>query len=158
MAHYADSLDNRKRLQAALNAAGANPPLIVDGVLGALTADAIRAYRARIGLGAGAVIDNKLLSSLNLTETIMDNNIVGGVIATGWDYLLNAASSKIVWAAGAMVAIIVGWISTKFGINIPPDQQQWVTGILVTAFGALIAWLRTFKNNPKVISGGTVVK
>jgi len=55
------------------------------------------------------------------------------------------------------VALAVSWINTRFGFNVPPDVQNWVTGLLVTGGAAVIMLLRTFFNAPKVMSGGTVV-
>lgn len=70
--------------------------------------------------------------------------------ATIEDYVINFIQSKIVWAAGVLVALAVTWINTRFGFNVPTDIQNEVTGLLVGGFGALIMWLRTFADAPHV--------
>lgn len=69
------------------------------------------------------------------------------------DYVLNFLTSKINWAAGALVAAVVLWVNTKFGIQVPVDFQNQITAWLVAGGGALIMVLRTFFNKPKVVQG-----
>ena len=155
MSHFIDSLVNRKHLQQALAAAkkiGGSPYYAgdIDGILGGKSALAISLYRKDHDLSEAAVIDNALLRSLNLTpETIVQLPQIGATVA---DYFLNFITSKIAWAAAAMVAVAVAWINTRFGYNVPPEVQNTVTALIVSGFGALIMLLRTFANAPKVVS------
>lgn len=160
MSSWIDILANRERLQRALNTALAlDPPLDVDGDLGPLSLKALQAAETKFGIPVSTSFDNRILPYLHLTQesAVTNTNIFSGIGATAADYFLNFISSKINWTAAAMVAVVVGWISTKFGFTVPDGIQQEVTGLLVTGFAAVIALLRTFFNSPKVING-TVVK
>lgn len=66
MSHWIDIPANKKKLQQALADKGFYKDAI-DGKLGPLSAKAVSDYRKSIGLTEGAVIDAKVLSSLNLT-------------------------------------------------------------------------------------------
>lgn len=149
---------NRKALQTELARRGFYKGKI-DGLLYEQSADAIIAFRKSIGrTPAVSNFNTQLLIDLGLTQEppMADTTIISGAIATAGDYLLNFLSSKINWAAIALVGLAVGWINTRFGINVPPDIQNSVTGWLITGGGALIVLLRTFFNKPKVIAGTTV--
>ncbi len=66
MSHWIDIPANKKKLQKALQDKGLyKGPL--DGILGPASAKSVSDYRKSIGLTEGAVIDAKVLSSLNLT-------------------------------------------------------------------------------------------
>ncbi len=70
--------------------------------------------------------------------------------ATFQDWILNGITSKTNWAAGAMVAAVVVWVNSRFGIQVPPDVEKAVTVLLVAVFGALIGVLRTRFDSPHV--------
>lgn len=155
MSHFIEIEANRKRLQQALRDAkrlGGSPYYDgeIDGKLGGKSAAAIILYRKDHDLGAKPVIDAQLLRALNLnTEPKMQLPNIGASLA---DYFLNFITSKINWAAMALVGLAVTWINTRFGIQVPAEVQNTVTGLLVTAGGALIVLLRTFFNAPKVVT------
>lgn len=158
MSSWIDVEANRKALQTELKRRGFYKGAI-DGKLWDQSADAIIAFRNSIGRKpATSNFNTQLLDDLGLTKeaTVADSTIISGAIATAGDYLLNFISSKINWAAIALVGLAVGWINTRFGINVPPDIQNSVTGWLITGGGALIVVLRTWFNKPKVIAGTTV--
>lgn len=155
MGSFIDIEVNRKRLQAALNEKlQLNPPLAIDGALGPRSLFAMKQFQQRVHLLPTDYFDPRILPFLGLAQE--PNMPVSGVPAQLGDYVLNILESKVAWAAAAMVAVVVGWISTKFGISVPPDVQQLVTGLLVSAFGALIVILRGFFSNPKVVDGKVV--
>ena len=72
--------------------------------------------------------------------------------ATITDYFINFITSKINWAAGVTVGLIVTWISTRFGLTIPTAVADTVTGWIAAGGFALVGILRTFFNSPHVAS------
>ena len=127
----------------------------VDGVFGPISLAAYNRYRATRGLPP---VNTTSIAELEAVLFPKPQPVWKGpniVQATIIDYLLNMATSKINWAAAALVAVVVGWLNTKYGFNVPQDVQNYVTGLLVAGGGALIVILRTFFNKPKVIQGGT---
>lgn len=161
MSHFISIEANRKALQAALIAAGFTcGPTGADGVLGAKTADAVIAYRTAKNLTPlTALIDAKLLTSLNLTTEpipMANATILSGLTAQAGDYFANFISSKIVWVSGIVVVALDTWVSSHWGLQVPDTVNGWVTAGIATVGGALVMWLRTFANTPKVIAGTTV--
>lgn len=119
----------------------------VDGLAGKLTAEAVVAFQKSKGLPETGKVDPVTLAALFPSAVSRPKTIV----ATFRDYLLNYAQSKIVWAAGVLVAAIVAWVQTKFGFSVPPDVVNWVTTGLVTVGGLLIAVLRgQGKDTPRI--------
>lgn len=158
MSSFIDVQSNCIKLQQALTAQGFyKGPL--DGILGQLSAQAISDYRKSIGLSEAAIIDAKVLSSLNLTQEstpMAGSTIISGAIASAEDYAANFISSKIVWVSGIVVVALDTWVSTHWGLTVPDTVNGWVTAGIATAGGALVMWLRTFANTPKVVAGTTV--
>lgn len=137
-------------------------PLDVDGAVGPKTLAAVDAYRKDHGQSerVGRPIDSEFLDALFSKEPKMptgSTSILTATIASAEDYFLNFITSKINWAAAAMVGLAVTWITTKFGITVPPDIQNWVTSGIITAGSAVIMWLRTFKNSPVVVTAPPTV-
>jgi len=131
-------------VQTALNKAGFGP-ITVDGAQGPQTDGAVAKFQTSKGIPATGALDPLTLNALFPGPVTSKPKTIQGTIA---DYVLNFIKSKTVYAAGAMVAIVVGWVSTKFGVNVPPDVQQTVTALLVSLFGVLIGILQTFFNSP----------
>lgn len=123
-----------------------------DGRFGEKSLAAYNRFRASKGLGPVVNTSMAELNAVLFPSPIPIKAPKGLNImqATVLDYALNFLTSKIGWAAAAMVAVVVGWVSTKFGIEVPTDVQNQVTMLLVSGFGMLIAVLRTFFNSPKV--------
>ena len=124
-----------------------------DGAFGGKSLAAYNHWRASKGLGPVnhvSMVELEALFPIPLPLKIKAPKGLTIVQATIFDYVINFLTSKIAWTATAMVAVVVGWVSTKFGIDVPADVQNQVTGLLVTGFGMLIAVLRTFFNSPKI--------
>lgn len=143
--------DEIRAIQRALDARGhyAGP---IDGIAGPKTRGAIRQYQEDRGDEATGILSTVELIELGIITPPPPRKPKGLTFmqATILDYILNFATSKINWAAALLVATVVGWISTKFGFEVPQDVKEWVTGLLVMGGGTLIMILRTFFNSPKV--------
>lgn len=146
-------------IQRALNANGAQ--LDADGHFGPMTQAALMKFQTDHGLTADGNPSVETTTALGIPPIYTDPppkpkglNIVQAGIA---DYVLNFLTSKIAWAAAAMVALAVTWINTRFGFNVPPDVQNTVTALLVSGFGALIMLLRTFFSAPKVVTKAPLI-
>lgn len=122
-----------------------------DGDLGPNTALAIKRARQFYHLSNPdkAIVDTALLKSLELIVSNEDPSIpVGGI---DWkDYFLNFITSKINWFAGVMAGVIIGFLNTKFGMNLGPSETAAVATVLVVIMTGGVAILRTFFNSPKV--------
>lgn len=140
---------NATALQTKLESLGYDVgPDGVDGVFGSDTQKALRKFQSDQAIPPTGQPDQRTIALLfPKAKPAKGLNIVEVKIA---DYFLNFITSKINWAAAAMVGIVVAWLNTKFGLQVPADVQAWVTGIIVTGFGLIIMYLRTFLNAPKV--------
>jgi len=126
-----------------------------DGDFGPITLAAVKKFQLANGLEASGQPTAATLAKLFPGATA-PNSGVNWMQAKFIDYVLNGLTSKINWAAGAMVAALVLWLQTKFGFTLPQDLQNSITIILVSAFAFLIGVLRTFFNKPKVVEGQKV--
>lgn len=133
-----------KEAQEALNRAGVGP-IDPDGNAGPQTAEAVTKYQTKNGLAVTGLLDEPTLAKL-----FPASSGPKGIQATIQDWIINAVTSKINGVALALVAVVVAWIQTKFGFNVPQDIQNNVTMLLVAAFAAAIGYLRTFLNTPHV--------
>lgn len=128
------------------NAAG----LLPDGEKGPATTAAVTAWQAEHGLTPTGILDPATLGKM---FPVMDNAAAKPLTiqATFQDWVLNFVQSKINQVAVAAVALAVGWISTKFGISVSPEIQQWVTSGIVVVAGSVIVLLRGMgKDTPHV--------
>jgi peptidoglycan hydrolase-like protein with peptidoglycan-binding domain len=130
-----------KDVQLFLNRTDA-AKLVADGEKGPATTAAVVAWQTSHGIdpATGNLDPITLAKMFPVMEREASKPLT--IQATIQDWVLNWAQSRIVWAAGALVALTLGWINTRFGITLPPDVEKLVTGLLVTAGGALIAFLR----------------
>jgi peptidoglycan hydrolase-like protein with peptidoglycan-binding domain len=127
----------------------------VDGLAGPVTAAAVVAFQKSKGLTETGKLDNPTLAAM-FPSTVA--NRPTGIQATILDWVLNYAQSKIVWAAGALALVAIGWVQTKFGINLPPDVENTITSLLVAGGTALIAILRGWgKDTPRVTAKSPAV-
>ncbi len=121
----------------------------LDGLAGPKTAAAVVAFQESKGLTPTGKLDPKSLGLLFPKAPEKPR----GIQATITDWVLNYAQSKIVWAAGLLVAAAVTWINTRFGFQVPPELENWVTTGLVSLFALIIAVLRgQGKDTPRVTS------
>ncbi len=121
----------------------------LDGLAGPKTAAAVVEFQKSKGLPETGKVDPKTLAALFPKAETKPRTIVASL----QDYVLNYAQSKIVWVAGVLVAAAVTWINTKFGIQVPPDLENWITGGIVTVGGLIIAVLRgQGRDTPRVTS------
>lgn len=130
-----------------------------DGIYGADTMRAVRRFQQKNQLPLTGQLDSAVRLALFPEDRPAPppspwSNIVNATIA---DYFLNFITSKINWAAGITVGLIVTWISTQFGFHVPPDVVTYVTGLIASGGFALVGILRTFFNKPKVVQGGKAV-
>lgn len=154
---------NVTQIQQRLIALGYLRPGEDDGKFGPKSLDAYNHWRASKG---AAPVNAASLSQLdrdlfpedypNPKGTIM-NTVIQSIGATASDYFLNFITSKINWAAAAMVGFLVTFVGTKFGFTISPEMAQWMTVEIAAVFGAIIMWLRTFKNSPRVVNAVPLV-
>lgn len=71
--------------------------------------------------------------------------------ATIKDYFLNFISSKIVWVAAAAATALSTFLANK-GFNLSPEMQATVSQVIIWGGTAIVAYLRTFKNAPRVVT------
>jgi peptidoglycan hydrolase-like protein with peptidoglycan-binding domain len=130
-----------------------NAALLPDGEKGPATTAAVVAWQTKHGIDpATGNLDPVTLGKM---FPAMDNATSKPLTiqATVQDWVLNFVESKINQVAVAAVAIAIGWITTKFGINVSPELQQWVTSGLIALGGAVIVFLRGMgKDTPRVAS------
>ncbi len=131
-------------VQTRLKQLGFDPGPI-DGTAGAMTDAAVAKFQTSKGITSTGTMDPLTLNAL-FPSSISDTPKT--IQATIADYVLNFVKSKTVYAAGALVALAVTWINTRFGFNVPPEVQNTVTALLIAGFGALIGILQTFFNSP----------
>lgn len=121
----------------------------LDGLAGPKTSAAVVEFQKAKGLPETGKVDPRTLSAMFPKAATKPKTIVASL----QDYVLNYAQSKIVWVAGVLVAAAVTWINTKFGIQVPPDLENWITGGIVTVGGLIIAVLRgQGRDTPRVTS------
>jgi peptidoglycan hydrolase-like protein with peptidoglycan-binding domain len=121
----------------------------LDGLAGPQTSAAVVEFQKAKGLPETGKVDPKTLSAMFPKA----EKKASGIQATITDWILNYAQSRIVWAAGLLAATALTWINTKFGFQVPPDIENWVTGGLVSLFTLVIAVLRgQGKDTPRVSS------
>lgn len=144
----------------------------IDGDFGERTLIAYNRFRSRIPKGPVSEADPleveadlwppapKPPSVIDILRTAnaVNKGDFSMIPASAIDYLLNFLQSKIVWATGILVIAVDTFVSTHWGLNLPADVNAWITTGLVTVGGVVIAWLRTFFNKPKVVSGQVVAK
>lgn len=161
---YLDTEAKRKRIQAALNTVlGLNPPLVVDGVLGPVSADAIIKARSTFGLDhiGEPIVDTDLMRELGLL-TIQDPAIVSAAKTRGIDLLTligligpisnllkgkTMTADQITGILRAVLTALGGYLVGK-GIVDQATATQ-VIGALVTLGGAV--W-SIYSNRPKTIT------
>ncbi len=131
-------------VQQALKSLGFDPGDI-DGAIGIKTSGALSKFQETKGLVVNGTPDSPTLKALFPGPTGPRT-----IQATAWDWVLNFATSRVVWAAGAIVAAVAVWVNTKLGLNIPADLQNTITQLLVYGGMALIGLLRTFADSPHV--------
>ncbi len=117
--------------------------LTVDGEKGPATTEAVAKFQSeKMGMKPPTgILDPRTLATMFPVmdqQSVKPLSIQAGIKA----WVLNFAQSRIVWAASALVGLAVAWINTRFGIQVSPEVYKLVTGLLVSAFGALIAALR----------------
>jgi peptidoglycan hydrolase-like protein with peptidoglycan-binding domain len=128
-----------------------NAGLVPDGEKGEKTTAAVVAWQTANGISpATGNLDPETLAKMFPAMERAANKPLS-IQATIQDWILNFAASKINQVAVALVALAVGWISTKFGFDVPPEVQNWVTSGLVVLGGAVIVFLRGMgKDVPRV--------
>ncbi len=124
-----------------------------DGIAGTDTDKAVAKFQSDmkakgLRLEATGALDPDTLDALFPGAPITDKPKT--IQATAFDFFLNFIKSKTVYAAGALVVLIAGWVNTRFGINVPPEVQNTVTQLLVYAGAALIGILQTWFSSPHV--------
>ena len=117
----------------------------IDGAIGTKSSAAIAKFQESKGLQVNGIPDPATLKALFPGPASTGPRTIQATIT---DYALNFLKSKTVWAAGALVAVLVGWVQTKFGFNVPPDVQATITTLIVSGFGLLIGVLQTAFNSP----------
>lgn len=139
-----------KEVQLRLNSKpSTSPKLDPDGDKGEKTTAAVVAYQKSEGLKETGIVDADTLARLFPEDGRQSSPHT--IQATIQDWVLNFAASKINQVAVAAVALAVGWISTKFGFNVPADVQQWVTSGIIVLGGSVIVFLRGMgKDVPRV--------
>lgn len=135
-------------VQQALKTLGFDPGQI-DGAIGPKSSAAIAKFQESKGLKVNGIPDPMTLRALFPTQADIGPRTIQ---ATAADWFLNFAKSKSVWAAGALVALVVSWLSTRFGLDVPADVQSLVTSLLVIAFAGAIGVIQTWFNNPHVVN------
>lgn len=144
-----------KEVQTALKAIGFDPGDI-DGEGGPKTAAAVAAFQKAKNLPETGRLDPATLSKLfpAIREPVGSRTIQ----ATVMDWVLNYAQSRIVWVAGVLLAAVIAWLNTRFGITVSPEIENAVTALIVTAGTAIIAVLRGWgKDTPRVSTTTPVV-
>lgn len=151
-----DKMPTIKDAQLFLNRTN-SAGLVIDGEKGPATTAAVAAWQASHGIEPTGILDPVTLGKM---FPAMDNATTKPLTiqATVQDWVLNWAQSRIVWAAGALVLFAVTWINTRFGIQVSPEIENLITGVLISAGGALIAFLRGMgKDTPRVASRAPAV-
>lgn len=110
----------------------------LDGLAGPKTSAAVVEFQKAKGLPETGKVDPRTLAALFPKAATKPKTIVASL----QDYVLNYVNSKIVWAAGLLAATAIGWVSTRFGIQVPPDVETWITSGIVTLGTLIIAVLR----------------
>lgn len=127
-------------VQTALKSLGFDPG-VIDGAAGPKTAAAVVAFQESRSLTPNGKLDPTTLAKL-FPSSLVASSGPRTIQATVQDWALNWAQSKIVWAAGLLLATVLAWLNTRFGIQVSPEIENAVTGLLVTAGTAIIALLR----------------
>ncbi len=124
-------------IQARLNALGANPPLVVDGIFGPNTLAAIKAFQSSRGIEADGIVGPITLNALGMTgsETTSVPSSGNGIIAVrGLETKSDAFKNKLVQVSNAL-GINPDWLATvisfesKFDPN-ARNPQSGATGLI----------------------------
>ena len=118
----------------------------IDGQIGPKTSAALKAFQKAKKLTESGTADAATLKALFPSTSPVPRTLKASFI----DYIIGGVTSKINWAAAALVAIGVTWINTRFGFEVPAEIQNLVTGAIITIGGLLIGALRTWFNSPHV--------
>ena len=151
-----DKMPTIKDAQLFLNRTN-SAGLVIDGEKGPATTAAVAAWQTSHDIEPTGILDPVTLGKM---FPAMDNATTKPLTiqATVQDWILNFVESKINQVAVAAAALAIGWITTKFGINVSPELQQWVTSGLIALGGALIVFLRGMgKDTPRVASRAPAV-
>lgn len=130
-----------------------NAKITIDGEKGPETTAAVVAWQTKHGIdpATGNLDPDTLAKMFPVMDKAASKPLT--IKATVQDWVLNFVESKINQVAVAAVALAIGWITTKFGINVSPEIQQWVTSGLIALGGAIIVFLRGMgKDTPRVAS------
>lgn len=127
--------------------------LTVDGEKGPETTKAVSKYQLeKMGMNPPTgILDPKTLATM-FPQMDQASSRPLTIQARIEDYILNLVSSKINVAAVALVGLVVAWINTRFGFQVPQEIVNWVTGGLVALAGSLIVWWRTRGTDPSKIA------
>lgn len=118
----------------------------IDNKGGPLTAAAVVEFQKKHGLVETGKLDKETLAKLFPHKIEPPQTIK----ATFMDWVLNGITSKANQAAVAGVAAIIAWLSMRYGINLPPDVEEWITRGAVLAVGAVVVAIRTRFDSPHV--------
>lgn len=117
----------------------------IDGAAGTMTDAAVAKFQTSKGLPSTGTLDSNTLNALFPGPVTSSPKTIQGTIT---DYILNLVKSKSAWAAAAGAAAIVAWINTRFGLNLGPDVQNLITGILAAILAVAVGFFQTFMNSP----------
>ncbi len=132
-----------------------NAKLTIDGEKGPATTAAVVAWQTKHGIvpATGNLDPDTLARMFPAKDKAADKPMT--IQATAFDWVLNYAQSKIVWAAAALVAFAVTFIQTKFGLDIPPETQKWISSGIVLIGGVVISVLRGWAKDTGRIASKT---
>jgi len=118
----------------------------VDGLAGKVTSEAVVAFQKTKGLPETGKVDPVTLAALfpGTMTNYSPTTIKGKMI----DYVLNLVKSKTVWAATALVGLLITWVNGQFGIQVDPATEATVTTLISTGLLALIGVLQSAFNSP----------
>jgi len=153
----ASALQRQLITKGFLDALDANGKSNIDGVFGTVSQAALVKYQESVNLPPTGQPDDATMQSLGLAakapEVVKWSLPTFSIPALASDYVINWITSKInIWAA-AMALVIIGFVNTKFGLNLDAGATAGVTSILVTVMMGGVWVLRTFFLKPKVVAG-----
>ena len=145
-----------KDVQSFLNRTN-SAGLTLDGEKGPATTAAVAAWQASHGIEPTGILDPATLAKM---FPAMDNATAKPLTiqATVQDWVLNFVESKINQVAVGLLAAALLWINTRFGIQVSPEIEKLVLGLLVAGGTAVITLLRGMgKDTPRVASRAPAV-